>query len=145
MQKITVRNVTTLRAVASLLSLGVFVGGCASPTSTTRQTPIRQTTEAAPVRPAPSADVLERVLAEATGKGIEVIHNATVVPSGAYGPGQITMPAGTEYDGFAPDGAHFYYKNKADTLTTAGTPEGIRFISGKGAIRHGNKLYCFGF
>ncbi len=126
MQKKTVRNVTSLGAVA-LLSLGLFAGGCAA------------------IRPAPSADVLERVLAEATRKGIEVIHNATLVPSGAYGPGQMTMPAGTEYDGFTPDGAHFYYKNKADTLTTAGTPEGIKFISGKGAIRHGNKLYCFGF
>ena len=144
MQQRTVRNVATMGTVA-LLSLCVFVVGCASPASTTRQTQIRRTTEPVPVRPTPSDDVLERVVAEATRKGMEVIHNATVVPSGAYEPGQMTMPAGTEYDGYAPDGAHFYYKNKADTLTTAGTPEGIKYISGKGAVRHGNKLYCFGF
>jgi hypothetical protein len=94
---------------------------------------------------APSADVLERVLDEASQKGIEVIHNATVVPSGAYSSGQMTMPAGTEYDGFTPDGVHTYYKNKEDTLTTAGSPEGIKYINGKGAVKYKSKLYCFGF
>jgi len=144
MQKRTVRNVMALGTV-TLLSLGMLVSGCTSPASTTRKTQIRQTTESLPVRPTLSANVLDRVLREASQKGMEVIHNATVVPSGAYGPGQMMMPAGTEYDGLALDGVHFYYKNEADTLTMAGTPEGIKYISGKGAIRYGNKLYCFGF
>jgi hypothetical protein len=94
---------------------------------------------------ASAQNLLEGVLQQAAPGGMEVIHNAKVVPSGAYGPGQMTMPAGTEYNGFSPDGVHTYYKNKSDTLTTAGTPEGIKYVSGKGIVKYKGKLYCFGF
>jgi hypothetical protein len=77
MQKKTLCNFVALGAVA-LLSAAVFSGGDASPTSTIRQTPTMQLAEAAPVNSVPSADVLERALAEAAAKGVEVIHNFRV-------------------------------------------------------------------
>jgi len=92
-----------------------------------------------------SSDVVEKILAQATQQGQEVIHNATVIPCGPSGPGQITFPDGTEYDGFSPDGVTTYYKNEADTLTIAATSEGIKYVSGKGVVKYNNKFYCFGF
>jgi len=92
-----------------------------------------------------ASNVVERVLQQAAQGGMEVVHHAKVVPSGAYSPGQITFPAGTEYNGFSPDGVNAYYKNKTDSLTIAGTSEGIKYINGKGVVKYKGKLYCFGF
>jgi len=139
MRKKLIRNTGNF-AMFILLSISILIGGCESSSSEIHQAAVQQKGALAT-----DVNVLERVLDEASRKGIEVVHHAAVVPSGSYAPGQMTMPAGTEYDGFTPEGIHTYYKNKEDTLTTAGSSEGIKYISGKGAVMYESKLYCFGF
>lgn len=129
MQRKTIRCLWTLGAVT--LFVAMLASGCAdSPTDSLADSPT------------------SRQLEQAAQRGLEVIHNATVVTCPRIsGHGRVTFPAGTEYDGFVMGEVLTFYKNKSDTLTIEVAPEEreIKYVGGKGVMKYKDKIFCFGF
>jgi len=109
----------------------VFLVGCS--TNQTAQT----TSAATEVR---GVNLIEKKLAEAQQKGMQIIHNAALVPVGNYQPAAVTLGSETrEFDGV------IYVNDLANQLTIGFSQKGQEYKSGRGLAIWNDKVYCLGF